>query len=75
VQLGRLVRRSSAGRCTATYDVGWGPVEVIADAPRHAAVTAADADHDSTGSAEMSLDQLARSPLPADFTTMPVSPA
>jgi len=62
-------------RCTVAYDVGRGPAGVIAGAPRHAAVTAAYADQDSTGFAEMSLDQLARSPLPADFTTMPVSPA
>jgi hypothetical protein len=75
VQLGKLVRRITACRCTAAYDLGWGPAGVIADAPRHAAVTAADVDQDSTGSAEMSLDQLARSPLSLDFTTMPVSPA
>jgi hypothetical protein len=75
VQLGKLVRRITHRRCTVAHDVWWGPVEVIAGAPRHAAVTAADVDQDSIDSAEVSLDQLARSPLSPDFTTMPVSPA
>ena len=69
------MRRSTACRCTVAYDAGRGLVEVIADAPRHAAVTAADVDQDSVGSAGMSLDQVARSPLCLDFTTMPVSQA
>jgi hypothetical protein len=74
VQLGKLVRRITCRRCTVANDVGWGPAGVIADAPRHAAVTAADVDQDSIDSAEMSLHQLARSPLSLDVRTMPVSP-